>query len=122
MSIPFRFDDSNTERSRADVLLASLGVTQASLAAAEANRGDASHGTVGIGDAGAPSQNPLSIGPVPGPTFVQPNPAPAPTTTAPPPKTDPMHVTATTNYQQPGTANPQPNPAGTVTRSNPMGL
>lgn len=95
MSTPFAFDSSDTERSRADTMLASLGITQTSKAAsAKAARGDASVGLVGIGSAGSPSQNPLGVGPVSGPIFLQPNPAPAPTTTAPPGHFNAMGVTA----------------------------
>jgi hypothetical protein len=152
MSVPYRFDDSNTERSGA-LASAAIGLTQAILAAREkASRGDVSTNMVGIGPS-APSQNPMQIN-APLPAYAQPNPAPSPTASVPPknvnalgipatsptpyqqPNTaapapvasappqdfNPMRVGASTNYQQPGTANPKPNPAGTVSKLNPMGL
>jgi len=91
-NIPFTFDYT-TERDGANAGLA-IGITQQVTAAREkAARGDASVGIVGIGSAGAPSQNPMAIG-----------------------------VTASGNYQQPNSGNPKANPAGTVSKSNPMGL
>jgi len=123
MSIPYRFDDSNTERSNADALLDSLGVTQASLAASQkAGKGDASKGLTGIGDAGSPSQNPMAIGPVPAPPHVEPNPPAPATAPVPPGNSNPMKVGAAPNYIQPGTQNPKANATGVVSAKNPMGL
>ncbi len=110
MSIPFVFD-VHSERDLANAAL-KIGVTQAILAARQADRGDASKGLVGIGDSGSVSQNPLGVGPVPSPAFVQPGTNIAPTTTPVPPRdSNPMRVVASGNYQQPGTANPKPNPS-----------
>lgn len=125
MSIAFRFDDSNTERSKANELLAQLNLTQVAIDAAnKMARGDASAGTVGIGSAGAPSQNPLGIGPTPGPTFVQPNPPPSPTVAVPPANVNAMQIPATspTPYVQPDYRIPKANPGGVVSGKNPMGL
>ena len=122
MSIPYRFEDSNTERSAADKMLADLGLTEAIMAARQANRGDKSHGLTGIGDAGSPSQNPLGVGPVPSPTYVQPNPAPATTVAVPPRNSNPMRVSATGNYNQPNVITPASRAGVTPTRLNPMGL
>ena len=93
MSIPYQFDFV-TERDGAAAGLA-IGITQASIDAATVTaRGDKSHGLTGaLGDSGPVSGNPLALGPAPAP-----------------------------NYIQPGTANPKPNPAGVVSKSNPMGL
>lgn len=123
MSIAFRFDDSNTERAKA-AALAAIGVGQAEMAAREvASRGDASVGLTGIGSAGAPSQNPMQIN-APLPSYTQPgvsNPPAVPP--VPPQHLDAMQVTTKpTNYIQPNVITPQPNPSGSVSKSNPMGL
>jgi hypothetical protein len=122
MNTPYRFDDSNTERSSANQLLANLGIGQAEISARTvAARGDKSKGLVGIGDSGVPSGNPMQIdGPLP--TYTQPNPPPAATAAVPPRDFNPMKVSASPNYIQPNTGNPKANPGGTVTRKNPMGL
>ena len=119
--IPLVLDTNDTERSRADNMLRSLGLTQAILAARAANRPDVSANLVGIGPS-APSQNPMAIGSTPAPSFQQPNPAPTATVAVPPGNFNPMKVTASGNYQQPNTGNPKPNPSGTVSAKNPMGL
>ena len=77
MSVPYRFDDHVTERSKADGMLADLGLTQEILAARQANRGDVSVNLVGIGPQ-APSQNPMAIGATPAPPHIEANPAPPP--------------------------------------------
>src|SRR5260370_38088752 len=125
MSIPYRFDDSNTERRNADALL-DFGITPASLSASDKRaRGDASVGLVGIGSAGAPSMNPLGVGPSPAPAFVQPgtNIAPA-TTDVPPAHLDALRTSpvAAPPYQQPNVITPASRAGTTPTRSNPMGL
>lgn len=124
MAVPFTFD-GGSERLDALVRLRDIGLTQAIAAAQQvAARGDASAalGGTALGPGGAVAVNAMVENESALPGFTQPNPAPAPTTTAPPGHFNPMSVSATGNYQQPGTANPQPNPSGTVSRSNPMGL
>ena len=122
MSVPFTFD-VHSERDAANKMLAHLGLTQAVMAARQANRGDASKGLTGIGDSGSVSQNPMAIGPVPAPPHVEANPAPPATVAVPPKDSNPMRVSSTpSNYVQPNVSNPKANPAGTVSRSNPMGL
>ena len=80
----------------------------------KAARGDKSHGLTGIGDSGSVSLNPLGIGPSPAPAYTQPNPAPSVTVAVPAGTLNPMKVSASPNYVQPGTANPKPNSWGTV--------
>jgi|SRR6267154_2566304 len=123
MSIPYRFDDHVTERSMADLLLSQLGITEELMRARQADRGDASKGLTGpLGDSGPVSGNPMQIN-APLPTFAQPGTTIAPATTPVPPRdSNPMRVTATANYIQPGTANPAARAGGTVSRKNPMGL
>jgi len=122
MSItPFRFDDSDTERSRAATLL-SIGIGQAQLVAMSvAARGDASHGLTGIGDSGAVSGNPMNLSGAPTNVAQSDYRTPAATATAPPGHFNPMQVNASGNYVQPNTANPRPLPAGQVSELNPMG-
>src|SRR5467141_632963 len=100
MSVPFTFD-VHSERDAANEMLADLGLTQAIIAARQANRGDASKGLTGIGDSGSVSQNPMAIGPVPAPPHVELNPAPPATVAVPAGNFNPMKVTATPNYIQP---------------------
>ena len=124
MSVPYRFDDSVTERSGANAGL-DIGVTQAILAARTvAARGDNSKGLVGIGDAGSPSQNPMQIsGPLP--AYAQPNVGIVnQAASVPTPHLDALNTSplASPPYQQPNTSNPAPHPSGTVSKSNPMGL
>jgi hypothetical protein len=126
MPIPLVLDTSDTERSRANAL-AQAGVGQAELSAREiVSRGDKSSGLVGIGDAGAPSLNPLGLE-SPLPTFVQPNvsnPTPNPSAAVPAGHFDALGTspTAVPAYQQPDFRVPAANQGGTVSAKNPMGL
>lgn len=123
MSIPFRFDDSTTERSGA-LALAAIGIGQKEIdARTVAARGDASVGLVGIGSAGSASQNPMAIdGPLP--SFQQPNPPASPTSAAPPVNVNAMKLGPVTagNYQQPNVITPAARAGTTPSRLNPMGL
>jgi|SRR5882724_258907 len=117
--IPFVLDVVS-ERDMA-LALARIGVTQQVLAERLADRGDASKGLTGIGDAGSPSMNPMAIGSTPAPAFVQPNPPAPATVLAPAPHLDAMQVsTKPANYQQPNVITPPARATATV--RNPMGL
>jgi len=110
----------------ADLLLAQLGITEAVMRERAANRGDKSVGLTGpLGDAGPVSGNPMQIPAAPLPRFEQPDtgaPDASKVATVPIPHLNAMGVGATSNYIQPGTANPKANKAGVVSKSNPMGL
>src|SRR5258706_206127 len=124
MGIPYRFDDHVTERSMADSLLAQLGITEAVMRERAANRGDASKGLTGIGDAGPVSGNPMQIsGPLP--KFDQPDtgaPDASKVATVPIPNLNAMKVAATPNYIQPNVITPPARATTTATVRNPMGL
>ena len=125
MSVPYRFDDSVTERSGANAGL-DIGVTQAISAARAANRPDKSSGLVGIGDAGSASQNPMGIN-APVPAFVQPGtaaPDPSKIATIPAPSLNAMGIPAVSPapYQQPNVITPTARATTTPTVRNPMGL
>jgi hypothetical protein len=119
MSIPYRFDDSNTERSAADGMLASLGITNEIWT--KKSGVDKSVGLTGIGNLGPASTNPLGVGPTPALNFQQPNPAPPATAPVPPGNFNPMKVSASGNYQQPNTQNPAPRASGQISAKNPLG-
>jgi len=121
--IPLVMDTNDTERSRANSLLRDLGIGQAEMAARLADRGDASHNLVGIGDAGSPSMNPLALGATPLPPHIEVNPAPSPTTAVPAGHFDAMQVTTKpVNYIQPNVITPPARATTTPTVRNPMGL
>src|SRR5258706_11917989 len=121
--IPLVRDMNDTDRSRANSLVRDLGIGQAEMAARLADRGDASHNLVGIGDAGSPSMNPMAIGSTPAPAFVEPNPPAPGTVLAPAPHLDAMQVsTKSANYQQPNVITPAARAGVAPTRANPMGL
>jgi hypothetical protein len=120
--VPFTIDTDDTERSRANNMLATLGITNEIWT--KKSGADKSVGLVGIGNLGVPSENPMAIGPTPAGNYQQANPAPSATTTAPAPNLNAMQIpsTAPAPYVQSNTSNPKANPVGTVSAKNPMGL
>src|ERR1700688_3431100 len=127
MSIPFRFDDDNTERAQASGLL-SWGITQAVRAAAlVANRAaaakaisDSVNGSALGSQPAAFFGNNLVVAAAPNPVQANTqNPQDNPAAVVPPPGGDPLRVTATSPYQQPNTSNPAPRAPGITSAKNP---